>query len=323
MHPGWWGKNESLPCLWSPGAKCSIRKVLPARKKLLILTYFCWCEWDVYLTCLRQTLSVGSYFPTNISAIVSQPGLICCPRFRAVHVAQLHRPLHTDQFSRGEPLLIYPTAVKNINKNTHTHTYRELKEFIKLMDSPWSTVNSSIWISTSSGVLMAFFLLVSKCCKTLGKSVNQGLKLIWNKSKMTQGFNCPGWVKGKKVNKHFVIHDGKQIGASPMLQTFFRQNFHHFHWQGQVWVPWVGLSDWKSSKASRTTGQFWTSNWKQPEGGWFSEHFTYINLGFLEYLHPGNKKSDVEVVLPQTTCRVVFDVKNNEFSTLQWVELFS
>lgn len=152
--------------------------------------------------------------------------------------------------------------------------------------------------------------------------MNQGIKLIWNKSKMTQGFNCPGWAKWKKVNKHFVILDGKQIGASPMLQTFFRQNSHQFHWQGQVWAPRVGLSGWKSSRASRATGHFWTSNWKQPGRGWFSEHFSCINLGFLKYLHQGNKKYDVEVVLPQITCGVVCDVKNTEFSTLQWVELF-
>lgn len=60
---GWWGNYESFPCLWSPGAKCSISAASP--KKLLILTYFCWCEWDAYLTCLRQTLSAkyGQLFP--------------------------------------------------------------------------------------------------------------------------------------------------------------------------------------------------------------------------------------------------------------------
>lgn len=101
-----------------------------------------------------------------------------------------------------------------------------------------------------------------------------------------------------------------KLEQSPILQTFFRQNSHQFHWQGHVWVPRVRLSDWKSSRVSRAAGHFWTINLKQAEGGWFSEHFTCKNLVFLKYLHRGNKKSDVEVVLPQTAPGVVADLKN-------------
>lgn len=38
--------------------------------------------------------------------------------------------------------------------------------------------------------------------------------------------------------------------------------------------------------------------------------FTCKNLVFLKYDHQGNKKSDAEVVLPQTPLGVVADVKN-------------
>lgn len=113
-----------------------------------------------------------------------------------------------------------------------------------------------------------------------------------------------------------------KLEQSPILQTFFRQNSHRFHWQGHVWVPKVGPSGWKSSRVSRATGHFWTWNLKQTEGGWFSEHFASKNLVILGYVHQSNKKSDVEVVLPQTPLEVVADVKNTQVTTLQWIEFF-
>lgn len=113
-----------------------------------------------------------------------------------------------------------------------------------------------------------------------------------------------------------------KLEQSPILQTFFRQNSHQFHWQGHVWFPRVGPSSQKSSRASRATGDFWTSNVKQPEGRWFSEHFTCKSLVFLRYLHQGNKKSDAEVVLPQTPFGVLVDVKNTCYHpTVVWILL--
>jgi len=64
----------------------------------------------------------------------------------------------------------------------------------------------------------------------MGKSVNQGMQLILNEIKMTQRFNCPSWAmlknkKKKKVIKHFVTHDEKQIGAQPNSANFLQAKF--------------------------------------------------------------------------------------------------
>lgn len=179
------------------------------------------------------------------------------------------------------------------------------------MDSPCSTVNPNIWILTSSGVLMLFFpFWYLSIIKLQATQWTRECNWFEIKAKWLRGLIVQAGQSEKKVNKHFVIHDENQIGAESNSANFLQAKFSSVSLAGAVWVPRVRLSDWKSSRVSRAAGHFWTINLKQAEGGWFSEHFTCKNLVFLKYLHQGNKKSDVEVVLPQTAPGVVAGLKN-------------
>lgn len=94
---------------------------------------------------------------------VSKGSQVCC---RVTHslpycllsLDQLFPLLHCTALSyRSEQPLTYLTAAKNLNESTCLYTYREIRKFIKVMNSACSTVNPDILILTSSGSFNAIF----------------------------------------------------------------------------------------------------------------------------------------------------------------------